>query len=61
MIWKLKERHVAPFERSFHFPSNFKFESMEMKIETGGSSIKLLKEKEAHIHYYYPPAHLEHH
>jgi HSP20 family molecular chaperone IbpA len=47
MIWKLKERHVGPFESSFTFPSRFKKESMEMKAEAGVLSIKLLKDHEA--------------
>jgi HSP20 family molecular chaperone IbpA len=47
MIWKLKERHVGPFERSFTFPSAFKKESMELKVEAGVLSIKLLKDHEA--------------
>jgi HSP20 family molecular chaperone IbpA len=47
MIWKLKERHVGPFERSFTFPSHFIYASMETKIEAGILSIKLLKDHEA--------------
>jgi hypothetical protein len=46
-IWKLKERHVGPFERSFTFPSRFKSESMKMSVEAGVLSIKLLKDPEA--------------
>jgi len=47
MMWKLKERHVGPFERSFTFPSYFKKGSMEMNVEAGILSIKLLKDVEA--------------
>jgi HSP20 family molecular chaperone IbpA len=47
MVWKLKERHVGPFERSFTFPSHFKYGSMETEIEAGVLSIKLLKDHEA--------------
>jgi HSP20 family molecular chaperone IbpA len=47
MIWKLGERHVGPFERSFTFPSHFKYGSMETGIEAGVLSITLLKDHEA--------------
>jgi HSP20 family molecular chaperone IbpA len=47
MIWKLKERPVGRFERSFTFPSHFKFASMETKVEAGVLSIKLLKDHQA--------------
>jgi hypothetical protein len=35
IIWKLRERYVSPFERSFTFPSHFKYGSMETEIEAG--------------------------
>ena len=47
MIWRLKERHVGRFERSFTFPSHFKYGSMETKLEAGVVSIKLLKDVQA--------------
>jgi HSP20 family molecular chaperone IbpA len=47
MIWKLKERRVGPFERSFTFPSRFKTDSMELSVEAGILSIKLVKDPEA--------------
>jgi HSP20 family molecular chaperone IbpA len=47
MIWKLRERRVGPFERSFTFPSHFKYGSIEIEIEASVFSIKLLKDPEA--------------
>lgn len=47
MTWKLKERHVGPFERSFTFPSHFRKGSIQMNVEAGVLSIMLLKDGEA--------------
>ena len=47
LVWRLKERHVGRFERSFTFPSHFKYGSMQTKLEAGVLSIKLLKDRQA--------------
>ncbi|CZR69608.1 uncharacterized protein PAC_19508 [Phialocephala subalpina] len=47
--WKLKERHVGKFERSFTFPSKFKSDGVKTSLEFGVLSIALPKDKEADL------------
>ncbi|KAF8851845.1 hypothetical protein BDZ45DRAFT_678817 [Acephala macrosclerotiorum] len=47
--WKLKERHVGKFERSFTFPSKFKSEDMKSSLEFGVLSLVLPKDKDADL------------
>jgi len=45
--WKLRERHVGKFERSFTFPLMVKREDMKASIEDGVLFITIPKDHEA--------------